>query len=141
MSAASGRPTWWRPGPPAAAPRCCAPSGTPTPGTKTGRSPSWSCWTSPRARGSARRPSRCSCRLDHIVTMPDTMEYFIDSASTVDTPPVTRVRAWPGGVLVELERADISKLTATGWTPPERFCVKAADGVTDIYGVLYRPWG
>ncbi|WP_329425566.1 alpha/beta hydrolase family protein [Streptomyces sp. NBC_01268] len=44
-------------------------------------------------------------------------------------------------VLVEWERADIGKLTATGWTPPERFRVKAADGVTDIYGVLYRPRG
>ena len=79
--------------------------------------------------------------LDHIATMPDTMEYFIDSASTVDTPPVTTVRDWAGRVLVELERADITKLTATGWTPPERFRVKAADGVTDIYGVLYRPRG
>ncbi|MFJ9849064.1 DPP IV N-terminal domain-containing protein [Streptomyces sp. NPDC101150] len=81
--------------------------------------------------------------LDHIVTLPDNQdqEYFIDSASTVDTPPVTRVRDWTGRVLAELERADISKLTTTGWTPPERFRVKAADGVTDIYGVLYRPRG
>ncbi|MGE3600378.1 MAG: prolyl oligopeptidase family serine peptidase, partial [Dehalococcoidia bacterium] len=79
--------------------------------------------------------------LDHIVTMPDNESYFIDSASTVDTPPVSRVRDWAGRVLVELERADITKLTATGWTPPERFRVKAADGVTDIYGVLYRPRG
>jgi dipeptidyl-peptidase 4 len=79
--------------------------------------------------------------LDHIVTMPGTMEYFVDSASTVDTPPVTTVRDWAGRVLVELERADITKLTAIGWTPPERFRVKAADGVTEIYGVLYRPRG
>ncbi|MCX5381146.1 DPP IV N-terminal domain-containing protein [Streptomyces sp. NBC_00091] len=79
--------------------------------------------------------------LDHTVTMPADQAYFIDSASTVDTPPVTRVRDWDGRVLVELERADISKLTATGWTAPERFCVKAADGETDIYGVLYRPSG
>ncbi|MEJ8643714.1 DPP IV N-terminal domain-containing protein [Streptomyces sp. MS1.HAVA.3] len=82
--------------------------------------------------------------LDHVVTLPAVpggQEYFIDSASTVDTPPVTRVRDWDGRVLVELERADIGKLTATGWTPPERFRVKAADGVTDIYGVLYRPRG
>ncbi|MEV6232898.1 DPP IV N-terminal domain-containing protein [Saccharopolyspora shandongensis] len=79
--------------------------------------------------------------LDHIVTAPDTMAYFIDSASTVDTPPVSSVRDWAGRVLVELERADIGKLTAIGWTPPERFRVKAADGVTDIYGVLYRPRG
>ncbi len=79
--------------------------------------------------------------LDHVVTTPETMRYFIDSASTVDIPPVTTVRDWSGRVLVELERADTSKLTAIGWTPPERFRVKAADGVTDIYGVLYRPRG
>ncbi|MBT2447823.1 DPP IV N-terminal domain-containing protein [Streptomyces sp. ISL-43] len=79
--------------------------------------------------------------LDHIVTIPADQQYFIDSASTVDTPPVSTVRDWSGQVLVELERADITKLTATGWTPPERFRVKAADGVTDIYGVLYHPRG
>ncbi|GHI82869.1 S9 family peptidase [Streptomyces xanthophaeus] len=78
---------------------------------------------------------------DHTVTIPDHPDYFIDSASTVDTPPVTTVRDWSGRVLVELERADIAKLAATGWTTPERFRVKADDGVTDIYGVLYRPRG
>uniref|UniRef100_A0AAU2JNM4 S9 family peptidase n=1 Tax=Streptomyces sp. NBC_00049 TaxID=2903617 RepID=A0AAU2JNM4_9ACTN len=79
--------------------------------------------------------------LDHVVTLAGDQEYFIDSASTVDTPPVSTLRDWTGRVLVELERADIGRLTATGWTPPERFRVKAADGVTDIYGVLYRPRG
>lgn len=79
--------------------------------------------------------------LDHVVTVSADATYVVDSASTVDQPPVTRVRDWTGRVLVELERADVSRLTATGWTPPERFRVKAADGVTDIYGVLYRPRG
>ncbi|MEO3972557.1 DPP IV N-terminal domain-containing protein [Streptomyces sp. CAU 1734] len=79
--------------------------------------------------------------LDHAVTVAEGGEYFIDSASAVGIPPVSRVRDWSGRVLAELERADISGLTATGWTPPERFRVKAADGVTDIYGVLYRPRG
>ena len=79
--------------------------------------------------------------LDHVVTVPENDEYYIDSVSTVDTPPVISVRGWDGAVLVELERADISGLLATGWTPPERFTVKAADGVTDLYGVLYRPPG
>ncbi|MFE3094457.1 DPP IV N-terminal domain-containing protein [Streptomyces sp. NPDC059248] len=78
---------------------------------------------------------------DHIATVPPGQGYFVDSASTVDTPPVTRVRDWTGRVLAELERADISRLAATGWTAPERFRVKAADGVTDLYGVLYRPHG
>ncbi|MFI0982658.1 DPP IV N-terminal domain-containing protein [Streptomyces sp. NPDC021093] len=79
--------------------------------------------------------------LDHVVTAAAGQEYFLDSASTVDTPPVTRVVDWTGRVLVELERADISGLVATGWTAPERFRVKAADGETDVYGVLYRPRG
>ncbi|WP_033338706.1 S9 family peptidase [Catenuloplanes japonicus] len=77
--------------------------------------------------------------LDHVATVGE--GFFVDSASAVDTPPVTTVRDWDGRVLVELERADVSKLAGLGWTPPERFCVKAADGVTDIYGVLYRPHG
>ncbi|MCB8905207.1 MULTISPECIES: DPP IV N-terminal domain-containing protein [unclassified Streptomyces] len=80
--------------------------------------------------------------LDHVAALPESpydQEYFIDSASTVDTAPVTTVRDWTGRVLVALERADISRLAATGWTAPERFRVKAADGETDIYGVLYRP--
>ncbi len=79
--------------------------------------------------------------LDHVVTPSGNGEWFLDSASTVDTPPVTSVRDWSGRVLVELERADVTGLTALGWTPPERFRVKAADGVTDVYGVLYRPHG
>jgi dipeptidyl aminopeptidase/acylaminoacyl peptidase len=78
---------------------------------------------------------------DHVVVVSENGEYFIDSASTVDAPPVTCVRDWSGRVMVELERADIAKLRAIGWTAPERFRVKAADGVTDLYGILHRPRG
>ncbi len=40
---------------------------------------------------------------------------------------------------MELEKADISKLTAMGWRPPQPITVKARDGVTDLYGLLYKP--
>jgi dipeptidyl-peptidase-4 len=76
---------------------------------------------------------------DHVATLPPGRAWFVDASSTVDSAPVTTVRDWDGRVLVELERADIGGLTAIGWTPPEAFCVTAADGVTDIHGVLYRP--
>ncbi|KAA2253621.1 prolyl oligopeptidase family serine peptidase [Solihabitans fulvus] len=79
--------------------------------------------------------------LDHVVTVAENAEYFIDSASTSQTPPVISVRDWTGRVAVELERADITGLVATGWSPPEPFRVKAADGETDIHGVLYLPHG
>ncbi|MEV0389344.1 DPP IV N-terminal domain-containing protein [Nonomuraea sp. NPDC050643] len=77
--------------------------------------------------------------LDHEVTVPPGEAYFVDSASAKATAPVTTVRAWDGTVLVELERADVTALLEAGWRPPEQFTVKAADGVTDVYGVLHLP--
>jgi len=79
--------------------------------------------------------------LDHVVTVPPDLAYFIDSASTNEVPPSITARGWDGRVLVELEQADISRLLESGWSPPERFRVTAADGETDIYGMLYRPHG
>jgi dipeptidyl aminopeptidase/acylaminoacyl peptidase len=77
--------------------------------------------------------------LDHAITAAPHGRWFVDSASTVATPPVTTVRGRNGEVIQELERADASRLTAAGWTPPERFRATAADGVTPIYGVLHLP--
>ena len=44
-----------------------------------------------------------------------------------------------GKLVATLERADISRLVATGWKPPQPITVKARDGVTDLYGLLYKP--
>jgi dipeptidyl-peptidase 4 len=79
--------------------------------------------------------------LDHEVTVSPDKSYFIDSASTNDVAPVITVRGWDGAVLVELERADVSRLEATGWSPPQRFRATSADGETDIHGMLYLPHG
>jgi dipeptidyl aminopeptidase/acylaminoacyl peptidase len=79
--------------------------------------------------------------LDHVVSVPPHGEWFVDSASTVDAPPVTTVRSRDGSVSMELERADVSRLMAAGWSPPERFRAIAADGKTPVYGVLYKPFG
>ncbi|MEU2834225.1 DPP IV N-terminal domain-containing protein [Streptomyces lavendulae] len=77
--------------------------------------------------------------LDHVVTVPPGAEYFIDSASTNSLAPVITVRGWDGKPLLELSRADASSLFETGWSPPERFRVTAADGRTEIHGMLYKP--
>jgi dipeptidyl aminopeptidase/acylaminoacyl peptidase len=59
-------------------------------------------------------------------------------SSTVSTPPVTVVRSTADGSLVQvLETADVSGLSH--YRPPEEFVTKAADGSTDIYGVMYLP--
>jgi len=76
---------------------------------------------------------------NHEVTLAESGKYFVDSYSKPDVPPVAVLRNADGEELMLLERADISKLEASGWKPPMPFSVKGRDGRTDIYGLLYRP--
>ncbi|MBQ7796366.1 MAG: S9 family peptidase [Lachnospiraceae bacterium] len=66
-------------------------------------------------------------------------ESFVDTYSRVDLPPVTVLRKLDGTVIRELERADISDLLKQGYQIPQRFTVKAADGVTELHGILVPP--
>jgi dipeptidyl-peptidase-4 len=77
---------------------------------------------------------------DHEVTFTPSGAFFVDQYGTVTEPPVTVLRAArDGGTVLALETADISRVEETGWRPPEPFTVKARDGLTDIYGLMYRP--
>lgn len=76
---------------------------------------------------------------NHEITLSGDGEYFVDSFSTPTTPPVAVVRDKNGKTVMTLETADISKLTATGWKPPIPITVKARDGKTDLYGLMYQP--
>ncbi|MFD2472049.1 S9 family peptidase [Amycolatopsis silviterrae] len=66
-------------------------------------------------------------------------KYFVDNISRVDLPPVIMLRDADGKDVCELARADTSGLDEIGWTPPEVFRAKAADGETDVWGVLVKP--
>lgn len=76
---------------------------------------------------------------DHEIACSPSGNYFVDTYSRVDQAPVTVLRSADGSRVQKLEEADIGLLLATGWKYPERFCVKARDGKTDIYGVIFRP--
>ncbi len=76
---------------------------------------------------------------DHSVTFSPGGKYFVDTFSRIDQPPVSVLRAADGGQVRVLESADISLLEQMGWRAPEPFSVKARDGVTDIYGAIFRP--
>jgi len=76
---------------------------------------------------------------DHDVSLSPSGEHVLDVYSTPVTPPVSVVRDLDGAVAVPLEKGDISRLLAIGWKPPMMFTVKARDGQTDLYGLLYRP--
>jgi dipeptidyl aminopeptidase/acylaminoacyl peptidase len=75
----------------------------------------------------------------HNITFSPSEDYFIDTYSKPDVPPVSVLRNLEGKVIVTLEKTDVSRLVATGWKPPIPFSVKAHDGTADIYGLLFTP--
>lgn len=77
---------------------------------------------------------------DHLLTAGESIRYFVDNFSRVDTTPNAVVIDRDGEILVDLEDADLSKLMEAGYQFPEPFGVKSADNVTDIYGVIYKPF-
>ena len=66
-------------------------------------------------------------------------EYFIDTYSTPASPPSSVLRSISGKKILDLERSDITALAAAGWKAPIPIQMKARDGVTDIYGLMYTP--
>lgn len=76
---------------------------------------------------------------DHDVTIAPSGAEFLDNYSQLNATPVTLVRRADGTLIHEVQKADASRLFATGWRYPTPFTVKARDGVTDLYGLLYRP--
>ena len=75
----------------------------------------------------------------HSVNFSPSENYFIDTYSKPDVPSVTVLRDMNGKQIVELEKTDVSRLKAAGWKPPTPFSVKAHDGKTDIYGLMFTP--
>jgi dipeptidyl-peptidase-4 len=76
---------------------------------------------------------------NHDVTLSPDGNYFVDNYSTPDTPTVSVLRDTKGKLIANLEKADITRLRAAGWKPLTRIVVKARDGVTDLYGLMYTP--
>ena len=76
----------------------------------------------------------------HRVRYSPDRRFLVATHSRVDQAPITELRNGRDGSLIAvLERADTGELEAAGWRTPEPFAAKGRDGVTDIYGVIYRP--
>jgi len=77
---------------------------------------------------------------DHSFSLNDKKTYFVNNSSRVNTTPVSALYSSEGKKLMDLETADLSSLFAAGYKFPETFKVKADDGITDIFGVMYKPY-
>jgi len=75
----------------------------------------------------------------HQIQLSPSKKFFLDTHSTTARPPTTELRSADGTLLRTVDAADISELVELGWREPEEFVVKADDGETDLYGVLYTP--
>jgi dipeptidyl aminopeptidase/acylaminoacyl peptidase len=76
----------------------------------------------------------------HTVSWSPDREYYVDTWSRVDMPPVMELhRASDRSIIAELERTDVTVAEQSGWRRPEVFSAKGRDGVTDIWGIIIRP--
>ena len=76
---------------------------------------------------------------NHTISFSKDDKYITDTYSKPDVPPVTELRNVQGKLISTLEKADISKLSATGWKAPESITVKSRDGKWDLFGLMFTP--
>ena len=76
----------------------------------------------------------------HQTSIDDDARFFVDNYSRVNTIPCADLIDRNGKKVMTLQESDFSQLFAAGYQFPELFTVKAADGVTDLYGVMYKPF-
>ncbi len=77
--------------------------------------------------------------LNHSVSLSPDGRYFVDTAQTHDKPSVLTLRDAKGKLLAELAKTDTSKYDKLGLKPAELIKFKAADGQTDLFGILQFP--
>ncbi len=76
----------------------------------------------------------------HAVSISDSGRYFIDTFSKVNTAPKSVLQDAAGTPVMPLETVDLAAAMQAGFRFPEPFQVKADDGITDLYGVMYKPF-
>ena len=77
---------------------------------------------------------------DHGVAVNEDATYFVDNYSRVNSRPATALHDASGRRILSLEESDMSALEAAGYAFPEPYTVMAGDGVTKLYGVMYKPY-
>ena len=76
---------------------------------------------------------------NHDITVSPNERYFIDNYSSPALPNVSVLRDMTGKIVVNLEKTDIARLSASGWKPPTPLTVKSRDGKWDLYGLMFTP--
>lgn len=75
----------------------------------------------------------------HVVPSPS-RQFFLDTHSSMDRLPTVELRRSDGTLVRTLSRAELRNAEELNWSPPQEFVVKATDGTTDLYGLIFTPW-
>ncbi len=107
---------------------CLDPSDPPSLGDHGGHKPSF-------------KDREDGCRgMNHRSYLSPSKRFVVTTCSRVDSPTMSYVLDEKGNGVMPLERTDLTTLERMGWKLPETFCVKAGDGVTTLYGNLWKPF-
>lgn len=80
-------------------------------------------------------------QMNHRVRISPDGKWFVSTYETAETPPTTALFSTESGRVAILAESDTSRFDELGLQRPEPFTCKAADGVTDLYGILFKPSG
>jgi len=75
----------------------------------------------------------------HRVQIAPDHSHFISTYQSATTPMVSAIYSMEGERLATLAEADLSRFDEMGLEMPELFSFTAADGETELFGVLYKP--
>ncbi len=76
----------------------------------------------------------------HRSSLSPSKRFVVDNSSRVDQAPGSALRDAEGNLVMKLEECDLTRLREVGWKMPETFTVKAGDGVTNLYGNMWKPF-
>jgi len=76
----------------------------------------------------------------HRSSLSPSKRFVVDNSSRVDQAPGSALRDAEGNLVMKLEECDVTRLREVGWKMPETFTVKAGDGVTNLYGNMWKPF-
>ncbi|WP_419418746.1 alpha/beta fold hydrolase [Legionella sp. D16C41] len=76
---------------------------------------------------------------EHAIFPSPQFNFFVDTYSTITTAPITTLCDRDGQIIMTLEEANITILEAYNWQKPELFSLLALDGITKLYGAIFKP--
>jgi len=77
----------------------------------------------------------------HLVSIDPAGEYYADYHSSLRVPATVKVHRADGKLIRRTASTDVLKVKELGLHEPELIKLKAADGTTDVHGVLFKPAG